>query len=79
MFPLFSMLLIAGINKKQFCNNCGTILFANNSSKINIVSIRARKVDQLDLIKPSINVFMDSQVSSAKVDDNLRQAPKIPS
>ena len=64
---------------KRFCNNCGTLLFGNNSGKINVVSIRAGTVDQLHLIEPTINVFMDSRVSSTKVDESLKQAPKMPS
>jgi len=63
---------------KQFCPNCGSLLFGNNSAKSNVVSIRAGTVDQLDLIKPVVNVFMDSKVSSTSIDKNLKQASRMP-
>ena len=63
---------------KRFCPNCGSLLFGNNSAKSNVVSIRAGTVDQLDLIKPVVNVFMDSKVSSTSIDKNLKQASRMP-
>ena len=63
---------------KRFCPNCGSLLFGNNSAKNNVVSIRAGTVDQLDLIKPVVNVFMDSKVSSTSIDKNLKQASRMP-
>jgi hypothetical protein len=44
-----------------------------------VLSIRAGTVDQLDLIKPMVNVFMDSKVPSTSIDENLKQAPRMPS
>ncbi len=64
---------------KRFCPNCGSLLFGKNSAKINVLSIRAGTVDQLDLIKPVVNVFMDSKVPSTSIDENLKQAPRMPS
>ena len=64
---------------KRFCPNCGSLLFGNNSAKSNVVSIRAGTVDQLDLIKPVVNVFMDSKVPSTSIDENLKQASRMPS
>ena len=63
---------------KRFCPNCGSLLFGNNSAKSNVVSIRAGTVDQLDLIKPVVNVFMDSKVSSTSIDKNLKQVSRMP-
>ena len=64
---------------KRFCPNCGSLLFGKNSAKINVLSIRAGTVDQLDLIKPMVNVFMDSKIPSTSIDQNLKQAPRMPS
>ena len=64
---------------KRFCANCGSLLFGNNSAKNNVVSIRAGTVDQLDLIKPAINVFMESKVPSTSIDKNLKRASRMPS
>ena len=64
---------------KKFCSNCGSLPFGKNSAKINVLSIRAGTVDQLDLIKPAVNVFMDSKVPSTSIDKNLKQASRIPS
>ena len=63
---------------KQFCAKCGSLLFGKNSAKVNVLSVRAGTVDQLDLIKPSVNVFMESKVPSTSIDKNLNQAAKMP-
>jgi Uncharacterized conserved protein len=64
---------------KRFCPNCGSLLFGKNSAKVNVLSIRAGTVDQLNLIKPVVNVFMDSKIPSTSIDQNLKQAPRMPS
>ena len=63
---------------KRFCPNCGSLLFGSNSAKPNVVSIRAGTVDQLALIKPQINLFMDKKVPSTSIDENLKQASGMP-
>ena len=63
---------------KRFCPNCGSLLFGSNSAKPNVVSIRAGTVDQLALIKPQINLFMDKKVPSTSIDENLKQASRMP-
>lgn len=63
---------------KRFCPNCGSLLFGSNTAKPNVVSIRAGTVDQLALIKPQINLFMDKKVPSTSIDENLEQASRMP-
>ena len=63
---------------KMFCTNCGSLMFGRNSAKKNIMSIRAGTVIQLDLIKPEINLFMDSKVPSTSIDNNIKQAARMP-
>ena len=53
-------------------------MFGRNSTKENIISIRAGTVIQLDLIKPKINVFMDSKVPSTSIDNNIKKAARMP-
>ena len=53
-------------------------MFGRNSVKKNIMSIRAGTVIQLDLIKPEINLFMDSKVPSTSIDNNIKQAARMP-
>ena len=64
---------------KMFCSNCGSLMFGRNSAKKNIMSIRAGTVIQLDLIKPEINLFMDSKVPSTSIDENIKKASRMPS
>ena len=64
---------------KMFCSNCGSLMFGRNSAKKNIMSIRAGTVIQLSLIKPEINVFMDSKVPSTSIDENIKKAARMPS
>ena len=49
---------------KRFCPNCGTLMFGNSSGRANVVSMRAGTVDQTETIKPVMNVFVDSKVTS---------------
>ena len=63
---------------KLFCSNCGSLLFGRNSAKPNVMSIRAGTVEQLEVIKPMINVFMKSRVPSTPIDENLKQAARMP-
>ena len=66
------------IMTRQFCTKCGTQLFGNNSSRHNVVSVRAGTVDDLNIIKPIMNVFTDSMVPSTQLDQNLPSATKMP-
>ena len=66
------------IMTKRFCPNCGTLMFGNSSGRTNVVSIRAGTVDQTDIIKPVINVFVDSKVTSTPMHDDLPQASEMP-
>ena len=63
---------------KLFCPNCGSLMFGKNSAKVNVISIRAGTVDEKDLIKPMINVFMDSRIPSTSIDKSLKQVPRMP-
>ena len=63
---------------KRFCTNCGSLLFGKNSAKLKMLSIRAGTVDQVDLIKLEINVFMKSMVPSTIIDEKLKQASEMP-
>ena len=66
------------IMTKRFCPHCGTLMFGNSSGRTNVVSIRAGTVDQTDIIKPVMNVFVDSKVSSTPMHDDLPQASEMP-
>ena len=66
------------IMTKRFCPHCGTLMFGNSSGRTNVVSIRAGTVDQTDIIKPVMNVFVDSKVTSTPTHDDLPQASEMP-
>ena len=66
------------IMTKRFCPHCGTPMFGNSSGRTNVVSIRAGTVDQTDIIKPVMNVFVDSKVTSTPMHDDLPQASEMP-
>ena len=61
------------IMTKRFCPHCGTLMFGNSSGRTNVVSIRAGTIDQTDIIKPVMNVFVDSKVTSTPMHDDLPQ------
>ena len=64
---------------KRFCPNCGTLLFGNSSGRQNSVSIRAGTIDQFDLIKPQMNVFVAKKIESTPIDKSLPCSDAMPS
>jgi hypothetical protein len=64
--------------EKLFCSKCGSQLFGRNSGRPNMLSIRAGVIDQSDLIKPAVNVYMDSRIPSSPIDPALKAFPKMP-
>ena len=63
---------------KRFCPNCGTLLFGNSSGRQNSVSIRAGTIDQFDLIKPQMNVFVAKKIESTTINDSLPRSEGMP-
>jgi len=63
---------------KRFCPNCGTLLFGNSSERQNSVSIRAGTIDQFDLIKPQMNVFVAKKIESTPINDSLPRSEGMP-
>lgn len=64
--------------EKHFCPDCGSQLFGKNSNRPNMVSIRAGSLDQTDLVKPAVNVYLSSKIESTPVDPELKGFDKMP-
>ena len=64
--------------EKHFCSDCGSQLFGRNSNRPTMVSIRAGVIDQKELVKPAVNVFMDSRIPSTPIDAALKAFPRMP-
>jgi hypothetical protein len=64
--------------EKHFCPNCGSQLFGKNSKRPNVVGLRAGAVDQAELIKPTVNVFLSSKIGSTPIDPDLKGFPRMP-
>ena len=64
--------------EKLFCPHCGSQMFGRNSKRPNTISIRAGVLDQKDLVKPGVNVYLDSRIPSTPIDPELKGFPKMP-
>ena len=64
--------------EKHFCPDCGSQLFGLNSTQPNSLRIRAGVLDQTSLVKPSVNVFLDSRIESTPLDPDVKGFPKMP-
>lgn len=64
--------------EKHFCPDCGSQLFGKNSNRAGMVSLRAGVLDQTDLIKPAVNVYMSSKIPSTPIDPELKGFDKMP-
>lgn len=76
---VFKHVADSGANmEKHFCPDCGSQLFGRNSNRPNLMSIRAGVLDQTHLVKPAVNVFMDSRIPSTPIDASLKAFPGMP-
>ena len=64
--------------EKNFCGNCGSQLYGRNSNRPGILSLRAGVINEKDLIKPTVNVFVSSKVLSTPINDKLPAHSKMP-
>ncbi len=64
--------------EKHFCPDCGSQLFGRNSNRPDMITIRAGGVDQTDLVKPAINVFLSSKIPSTPIDPDLKGFDRMP-
>ena len=66
------------IMTKMFCPNCGSLVAGTNSGRPNVVSIRAGTIDNLEIINPSVNVFLESRVPTTFFNKELACWPRMP-
>jgi hypothetical protein len=64
--------------EKLFCPDCGSQMFGRNSNRPGTLSIRAGVLDQTSLVKPSVNVYLDSKIESTPIDPDVKGFPKMP-
>jgi hypothetical protein len=64
--------------EKHFCPDCGSQLFGRNSNRPTTLTIRAGSLDQTSLVKPAVNVYLDSRIESTPIDPDLKGFPKMP-
>lgn len=64
--------------EKLFCPDCGSQMFGRNSNRPKTMSIRAGVLDQKELVKPGVNVYLDSRIPSTPIDPELKGFPKMP-
>lgn len=64
--------------EKLFCPDCGSQLFGRNSGRAGVVSVRAGAIEQTDVVKPAVNVYLSSKIESTPVDPDLKGFDKMP-
>ena len=64
---------------KKFCGNCGAQMFSLGSGRPGIVSIRGGTIDNLEIIQPTINIFVSSKIPSTPMNESLSTFEKMPS
>ena len=76
---VFKHVADSGANmEKHFCPDCGSQMFGKNSNRPNTVSVRAGVVDQTELVKPAVNVYLSSRIASTPIDPDLKGFAKMP-
>ena len=64
--------------EKHFCADCGSQMFGRNSNRPHTISIRAGGLEQSELIKPGVNVYLGSKIASTPIDPELKGFAKMP-
>ena len=64
--------------EKLFCPVCGSQMFGKNSNRQGMMSVRAGVVDQKELVKPAVNVYLSSKIPSTSIDPELKGFDKMP-
>ena len=64
---------------KKFCGNCGAQMFSIGSGRPGIVIIRGGTIDNLEIIQPTLNIFVSSKIPSTPLDESLSTFEKMPS
>ena len=64
--------------EKLFCPDCGSQLFGRNANRAGLLSVRAGVLNELDLIKPAVNVYASSKIPSTPLDPDLKSFDKMP-
>ena len=64
---------------KKFCGNCAAQMFSLGSGRPRIVRIRGGTIDDLEMIQPTINIFVSSKIPSTPLDGSLATFEKMPS
>ena len=64
---------------KKFCGNCGAQMFSLGSGRPGIVIIRGGTIDNLEIIQPTLNIFVSSKIPSTPLDESLATYDKMPS
>ena len=63
---------------KFFCPNCGSQIFGASSGRPGMKSVRSGTIDQCDLVKPAVNVYVSSKIPSTPLDPEIPAAEKMP-
>ena len=63
---------------KVNCAKCGSPVYGLNSSREGIVVIRAGSLDQKELVKPGVNLFVPHKIPSTPLDEDLKTFDGMP-
>ncbi len=61
---------------KKFYKHCGCQMFSFNEGKPGLVRVRAGTVNELDIVKPQVDVWVSKKIPSIKIDEILDQFQK---
>ena len=63
---------------KVNCAKCGSPVYGLNSSREGVVVIRAGSLDQKELVKPGVNLFVTNKIPSTPLDEDLKTFDGMP-
>ena len=64
--------------EKHLRSGCGSHLFGKNSGRAGVVSIREGGLNENDLIKPAVNVYLSSKIDPTPVDPDFEGFDQMP-
>jgi hypothetical protein len=62
---------------KRFCHNCGSQIFAENSKRPGVISVKVGSIDNADFVKPDVNLYTANSLNFIKIDDSIENFEKM--
>jgi len=62
---------------KRFCPNCGSQIFAENSNRPGVISVKVGSIDNANFVKPDVNLYTANALNFITIDKSTENFEKM--